>query len=74
MSEDAKVEIDICYNDYWIEVYTIDRQKLESLIQILVTDGIKSFMIDDKTFFKRDLNSVSIANHGLGFMFMDVND
>jgi len=74
MSEDAKVEIDICYNDYWIEVYTIDRQKLESLIQILVTDGIKSFMIDDKTVFKRDLNSVSIVNHGLGFMFMDVND
>lgn len=74
MSEDATVEIDVGYNDYWIEVYTIDRQELDGLIQTLSNDESKSFMINDKTFYKRDLNSVSIVNHGLGFIFMDVND
>ena len=32
------VEIDICYNDYFIEVFTIEYGDLESLIQSLKND------------------------------------
>lgn len=68
------VEIDICYNDYFIEVFTIEYGDLESLIQSLKNDKQKSFVLSNKTFFKKDLNSVSIVDHGLGFIFVDVND
>ena len=68
------VEIDICYNDYFIEVVTIEYGDLESLIQSLKNDKQKSFVLSNKTFFKKDLNSVSIVDHGLGFIFIDVND
>lgn len=74
MSEDSTIEIDICYNDYFIEVYTIDHRELKCLIQTLANDRNKSFKIGDKTFFKSDLNSVGIANQGYGFLFMDVNN
>lgn len=68
------IEVDICYNDYFIEVYTVEHQELKYLIQTLADEECKNFNIGDKSFMKRDLNSVSIANHGLGFIFMDVKD
>lgn len=74
MNENETVEIDVCYNDYFIEVYTIERRYLNTLIQTLGDDSQKSFEIGSKHFLKKDLNSVSIVNHGLGFIFMGVND
>ncbi|MFW3497328.1 hypothetical protein [Aerococcus viridans] len=47
------VEIDICYNDYFIEVFTIEYGDLESLIQSLKNDKQKSFVLSNKTFFKK---------------------
>lgn len=71
---DRTLEIDIAYNDYFMEVYTIDRRDMKYIIPALQDDEQKSFTIGDKTFLKKDLNSVSIADHGLGFIFMDVTD
>lgn len=71
---DRTLEIDIAYNDYFMEVYTVDRREMKYIIPALQDDERKSFTIGDKTFFKKDLNSVSIAGHGLGFIFMDVTD
>lgn len=70
--DDHRVEIDIAYNDYLMEVYTIDCRELQDLIPILKDDERDSFTIGDKVLFKKDLNSVSIVNHGLGFIYMDV--
>ena len=70
--DDHRVEIDIAYNDYFMEVYTIDCQELQDLIPLLKDDESDSFNIGDKIFFKKDLNAVSIVNHGLGFIYMDV--
>lgn len=66
------IEIDIGYNDYFIEVYTIKCQELDNLIHELATDNNKKFNIGEKTFFKKDLNSVSIVDHGLFFTYMDI--
>lgn len=68
------IEIDVCYNDYFIEVYTVDPGEMKQIMPDLLDDQKKSFELGDKIFFKKDLNSVSIADHGLGFMFMDVKD
>ena len=57
-----------------MQVYTIEYQDYEDLIQALENDSQKSFKIGDTTFFKKDLNSVAIAGQGFGFIFMDVND
>ena len=74
MSENTTVEIDICYNDYFMEVYTIEYREYSKLLKALMEDTQKSFKINDKLFLKKELNSVGIAGKGLGFMFMDVND
>lgn len=74
MSEDATVEIDVCYNDFWMEVYTIKYREYNDLLKALYDDNQKSFKIGDKLFFKKELNSVGIAGKGFGFLFMDVND
>lgn len=71
---DHKVEVDVCYKDYFIEVHTIDHLELNPLIQTLANDKQKSFEINDKNFLKKELNSVSIANHGYGFIFTDTYD
>ena len=70
--DDHRVEIDIAYNDYFMEVYTIDCRELQDLIPILKDDERDSFTIGDKVLFKKDLNAVSIVNHSLGFIYMDV--
>lgn len=64
----------MCYNDYFIDVHTVGRQEMKNIIPNLLDDERKSFDLGEKTFFKKDLNSVSIVNHGLGFTFMDIND
>lgn len=74
MSEDNTIEIDVCYNDYFIEVYTIEHRKYKYLLQALGNDTQKSFKIGDKTFLKKELNSVGIAGKGIGFIFMDISD
>lgn len=47
------IEIAICYNDYFMEVYTVDRREMKSIIPKLLDDESKSFKIDDKTFIKK---------------------
>lgn len=64
------VEINIGYKDYFVETYTINYQELDDLIQSLSNDE-KEFIIGDKKILRKDLNSVSIVNHGLGFIFTE---
>lgn len=47
---DRTLEIDIAYNDYFIEVYTVDRRDMKYIIPALQDDEQKSFTIGDKTF------------------------
>lgn len=68
------IEIDVAYNDYFIEVFTIDRKEMKELIPVLSDKQYKSFRLGEKTLFKKDLNSVSIVDHGLGFIYMDVTE
>lgn len=35
MSEDTIVEIDVCYNDFWREVYAIEYQEYNDLLKAL---------------------------------------
>lgn len=64
-----KVEIDVVYKDNYIEVFTVDYKDMHDLLMALIDDQQKNFIIGNKTLFKRDLNGVGIANHGLGFNF-----
>lgn len=68
------IEIDVAYNDYFIKVFTIDRKEMKELIPLLSDEEHKSFKLGEKTLFKKDLNSVSIVDHGLGFIYMDVTE
>ncbi|GAB2499778.1 hypothetical protein GCM10008929_20430 [Alkalibacterium psychrotolerans] len=68
------IEIDVAYNDYFIEVFTVDPKEMKKLIPVLSDESHKSFQLGEKTLFKKDLNSVSIAGHGLGFIYMDVTE
>lgn len=64
------VEIDIGYKDYFVETHRVNCQELDDLIQSLSNDE-KEFVIGNKKFVKKDLNSVSIVNQGLGFIFTE---
>ncbi|GAA0363294.1 hypothetical protein GCM10008932_14660 [Alkalibacterium iburiense] len=64
-----KVEIDVVYKDNYIEVFTVDYKDMHDLLMALIDDQQKNFIIGNKTLFKKDLNGVGIANHGLGFNF-----
>ncbi|MBM6615560.1 hypothetical protein JTF06_11760 [Desemzia sp. RIT804] len=44
------IEIDIAYNDYFIEVCTVDRREMKYIIPALLDDESNSFKIGDKTF------------------------
>jgi hypothetical protein len=68
------IEIDIAYNDNFIEVHTTEDAELKYILKELATDSDKSFKIGNKVFWKKDVNSVSIVDHGLGFIFEDVTD
>lgn len=50
MSGNTTIEIDICYNDYFMEVYTIEYLGYNDLIKALYDDNQKSFKIGDKLF------------------------
>ena len=47
---DRTLEIDIAYNDYFTEVYTVDRREMKYIIPALLDDERKSFTIGDKFF------------------------
>lgn len=47
------VEIDACYNDYFIEVHTVGRQEMKYIIPNLLDDERKSFDLGEKTFSKK---------------------
>ncbi|MGP6147161.1 acyl-[acyl-carrier-protein] thioesterase [Jeotgalibaca sp. A122] len=68
---DEKIEIDLGYEDTFIEVYTVDNDEFKQLIPTLIDDDITHFNISEKEFSKKEVNSLSIVNHGLGFMFFE---
>lgn len=73
MSEQI-IEMDIVYNDNFIEVHKTKTTELKYILKELTTDIDKSFKIGDKFFWKKDINSISIVDHGLGFMFAEVTE
>lgn len=68
---DEKIEIDLANEDMFIEAYTIDNSEFKQLVPALIDDDIKFFNIGEKEFSKKEVNSLSIVDHGLGFIFSD---
>lgn len=48
MSEDTTVEIDVCYNNFWMEIHTIEYREYNDLLKALHDDNQKCFKINDK--------------------------
>jgi hypothetical protein len=49
------IEIVVCYNDYFIEVYTVDTREMKKIMSDLLDDQKRNFKLGDKKIFSKEI-------------------
>lgn len=65
--EGKMYELDVCYTDYYIEVYEIEISELSSFVKKLIDESIPTFEIEEKVFLKKEINSIGFGSWGVLF-------